>query len=220
MGGGGFAMEPENLLLDHYMLSLTGKPKPKVCFIGTASGDAQGYIDKFYAAYRTLDCIPSHLSLFLGTPQSVEQFILEQDLIHVGGGNTRNLLSLWREWKLDQILLKAYQQGIVLSGMSAGMVCWFEQGMTDSFGPVLSNLDCLGWLPGSACPEIDRRPTFIKQIQGGIIKGGLALDDGAGALYWDGELKECVSSRLLAKATHFEIQTANETQMPIRFLGK
>ena len=124
MGGGGFAMEPENLKLDRYLLSLSQKPHPKISFIGTASGDAETYHTKFYTAYKTLDCEPTHLSLFKPHTRDIETYILEQDIIHVGGGNTRNLLCLWKEWELDRILRKAYERGILFSGMSAGMLCW------------------------------------------------------------------------------------------------
>jgi dipeptidase E len=97
MGGGGFSMEPENLLLDRFVLSIAAVPEPKVCFVGTASGDAQSYIDKFYAAFSTLPSAPTYLSLFKPHTTDFRSFVLEQDIIYVGGGNTRNLLVLWRE---------------------------------------------------------------------------------------------------------------------------
>jgi dipeptidase E len=223
MGGGGFAMEPENLLLDRYMLSLTGKVKPTVCFIGTASGDATNYLDKFYAAYKTLDCEAKHLSLFKPPNQDLESYVLGCDLIHVGGGNTRNLLCLWKEWGLDKILLKASKQGVILSGMSAGMLCWFEEAITDSYGEKLGKLEALGILSGSACPHFDgeaaRRPSYLDLIRQGVLKGGLALDDGAGALFVDGKLDSCVSSRPGAKAFLFESKTAKENALSVRYLG-
>lgn len=223
MGGGGFAMEPENLRLDRYMLSLTNKVTPKVCFIGTASGDASTYLDKFYNAYKTLNCEPSHLSLFKPPTQDLESFVLDKDLIHVGGGNTKNLLCLWREWGLDKILLKASHQGVILSGMSAGMLCWFEEAITDSFGEKLGKLNGLGFLAGSGCPHFDgesnRKPSYTQLIKDGDIQGGLALDDGAGALFIDGKLSSCVSSRPAAKAFIYESKTANEMTLPVRFLG-
>ena len=199
MGGGGFAMEPENLLLDKYLLSLANNECPKICFIGTASGDSQNYIDRFYNSYRLLNCRPSHLSLFKPHTRNIESFILDQDIIHVGGGNTLNLLCLWREWKLDKILAKALSKDVILSGMSAGMICWFNQGLTDSKGIGLEPLDCLGFLDGSACPhfdgEEDRSPIFLSLVESGELSDGLALDDGVGALYVDGNIREVVSSR-------------------------
>ncbi len=158
------------------------------------------------------------------TTQSLESFVMEQDIIHVGGGNTKNLLCLWKEWELDKIIRKAYNSGTVLSGMSAGMICWFEQGITDSFGENLTSLDCLGFLTGSACPHFDgealRKSTYVNFIKEGKIKGGLALDDGAGALFTDGKLDSCVTSRVSARAYLFESKTAKEQTLPIQFLGQ
>src|SRR5215469_6054255 len=222
MGGGGFVMEPKNLLLDRYILSLADKPRPKICFIGTASGDSDWYIKKFYTAYKTLACVPKHLSLFKPQTRDLNSFILDQDIIHVGGGNTRNLLCLWTEWGLDRILKSAYKKGLVLTGMSAGMICWFEEGTTDSYGGV-DPIKCLGLLKGSASPhfdgEPDRRPKFIELIKSGQIKGGLALDDGAGALFLNEKLSECVSSRKKAGAYRFKSKTAKEERLSVRYLG-
>jgi len=98
MGGGGFSMEPDNLLLDRYVLAQTGKPRPRVSFVGTASGDSIGYIERFLASFRTLNCEPSYLSVFNGPLGDWREYVLSKDVIYVGGGNTRNLLVLWREW--------------------------------------------------------------------------------------------------------------------------
>ena len=106
MGGGGFSMEPDNPLLDKYFVKRIGKRSPSVCFVPTAAGDADGYIVRFYAAFNRLPCKPTHLSLFRA-PKDLEKFVLSQDAIYVGGGNTKNMLALWREWNLDRILRKA-----------------------------------------------------------------------------------------------------------------
>src|SRR4051812_10598830 len=121
MGGGGFSMEPGNPLLDEYLLKQTGKSRPSVCFVGTASGDAPDYILRFYAAFTKLRCNPTHLSLFK-PHQDLESFVLSQDAIYVGGGSTKSLLALWRDWELDRILRKAWTRGIVLGGLSAGSI--------------------------------------------------------------------------------------------------
>ena len=125
-------MEPDNLALDRYILAASGAPNPKVCFLPTASGDAQTYIDRFYASFGTLPCTPAHLSLFLPHTTDIRSFLLEQNVIYVGGGSTRNLLVLWREWELDAILREAWQAGVVLAGLSAGSLCWFQEGVSDS----------------------------------------------------------------------------------------
>ena len=164
MGGGGFSMEPDNLKLDKYLLSLSSKDKPKICFIGTASGDAEGYIDNFYKSMQELNCIPSHLALYRGPEGNLRDFVLDKDIFYVGGGNTRNLLTLWKEWKLDLYLKEVYELGAVLAGISAGSICWFEEGVTDSVPGKLSRLECLGILAGSNCPhfdgETDRRESY------------------------------------------------------------
>src|SRR5579884_3625897 len=112
MGGGGFSMEPDNLLLDRYVIQQTGKMRPRVCFVPTASGDSVNYIEKFYAAFRVLDCEPSYLSVFNGPAGDWRDFLLSKDVIYVGGGNTRNLLVLWREWGVDKIIREAWESGI------------------------------------------------------------------------------------------------------------
>jgi dipeptidase E len=223
MGGGGFAMEPENLVLDRYILSLAEKVKPKICFIPTASGDAPIYIENFYKAYNTLDCLPTHLSLFKPPTPDLESFVMAQDVFHIGGGNTKNLLALWRDWSLDTFLKQAYDVGKPMTGISAGMLCWFEQAVTDSFGAKLDRLDCLGWIKGSACPHFDgeaeRRPTYLNLIKTGRVKGGIALDDGVGALFVDGELSKTVSSRKSANGYLFASESAKETVLRPSYLG-
>jgi peptidase E len=205
MGGGGFSMEPENLLLDRYVLSAAGVSQPRVCFVGTASGDAQTYLDKFYAAFSTLACTPTHLSLFKPPTADLRSFVFDQNVIYVGGGNTRALLALWREWGLDAILREAWLSGIVMAGISAGSICWFKQGLSDSVIPgELAPLDCVGFLPDSNCPHYDgepgRRPAYHRFIREGKLNGGYAADDGAALHFIGGELKSVVSSRETAKA--------------------
>jgi len=197
-------MEPDNLSLDQYILSATGASNPRVCFVPTASGDAQSSLDRFYATFSTLPCVPSHLSLFKPPPGDFRSFVLEQDAIYVGGGNTRALLALWREWALDETLREAWQSGIVLAGISAGSLCWFEEGLSDSVkaGELLP-IRCLGFLKGSHCPHYDgepgRRPTYHRFIQDGSLSAGYAADDGA-ALHFIGEEPwKAVSSRPNAK---------------------
>jgi len=204
MGGGGFSMEPENLALDRYIVKQTGKRRPKVCFLPTASGDAEGYCFRFYAAFTQLDCHPSHLSLFRLPTANLESFVLDKDALYVGGGNSRSMLALWREWGLDAILRKAWHNGVVLAGLSAGAICWFEQGVTDSVPGPYTALPCLGFLPGSCCPHYDgepeRRPSYHRLLAEGQIQPGIALDNGAAAHYTDAGLFQIVVSRPDAKA--------------------
>lgn len=222
LGGGGFSMEPDNPLLDLYILEQSPEKTPKICFIPTASGDADSYIARFYDFFKQQNCEPTHLSLFKPPAQALEEFVLSQDILYVGGGNTKNLLALWREWGLDRIIEKAWNQGIILAGISAGSICWFEQGVTDSYGEELHPLTCLGLLSGSNCPhydgEVDRRPVFQRLLQQEQIKPGLAADDGV-ALHFIGDgLHDAVSSRPYAKA--YRVRKGYEEAVETRFLGK
>jgi dipeptidase E len=228
MGGGGFSMEPDNPLLDQFILSLARSSPPRVCFLPTASGDAEGYVAGFYRAFTSVDCRPSDLGLFERTIGDLESFVLAQDVIYVGGGNTASLLAVWRAHGLDQILRRAWEEGVVMCGLSAGMNCWFEQSVTDSFD--LARLaplhDGLGLLPGSACPHYDgeeqRRPTFTRLVASGELPDGWAADDGAGLVFAGRELVEVVTSRPRAGAYRVQ-RTADggvsEDPLPVRYLG-
>lgn len=204
LGGGGFSMEPENLALDRYVLALTGKPRPRVCFVGTASGDSEVYTSNFYASLAKLDCVPSHLPLFQRGSRPLAEHLLSQDVVYVGGGNTANLLAVWRVHGVDEILREAWRRGIVLTGVSAGSICWFESGTTDSFGPVLQPVrGGLGLLPGSHSPHYDgeptRRPIYQDLVLRGELPDGWGLDDGA-AIRWEGTSPaEFVASRPAAR---------------------
>jgi peptidase E len=208
VGGGGFSKEADNLALERYILQQSGKTRPRVCFIPTASGDSDTYIRRFYDSFWTLACQPRHLSLFRLPTDDLQSFVMDHDVVYVGGGNTRNLLSLWRDRELDRILQAALQQGVVLAGSSAGSVCWFEQGVTDSNTPIgssrLSSISCLGFLAGSNCPhydsEINRRPEYHRLLGEGKIGDGWAVDDGVGLHFVNGKLEATISARCEAKA--------------------
>ncbi|MEH1835590.1 MAG: peptidase E [Nostoc sp.] len=226
MGGGGFSMEPENPLLDRYILGLSKKKRPKICFIPTASGDSDKYIVRFYSAFVQLLCQPSHLSLFNPPTSDFRSFVLEQDIIYVGGGNTKNLIALWKEWGLDHILREAWESGVILSGLSAGSICWFEEGVTDSIPGKMTVLQCLGFLKGSNCPHYDgeptRKPAYHQLLSAGLISSGYAVDDGV-ALHFVGEqLEKVVSSRPQPKAYSLERvdETVKETILEPIYLGK
>jgi dipeptidase E len=226
MGGGGFSMEPGNPLLDLYILSLARRRPAKVCFVPTASGDAQSYLDKFYSAFAKFECSSIHLSLFDPPTTDLRSFVMEQDIVYVGGGNTRNLLVLWREWGLDKILYDAGQTGTVLCGISAGSLCWFDEGVTDSFSKLdLRPLKCLGFLSGSNCPHYDgeptRRPAYQKLIKQGQLKSGYGVDDGAALHFVNGELVKVVSSRPAARAYFVKQngESVEEHPLDADFLG-
>jgi dipeptidase E len=203
LGGGGFSME-KHRALDRHFVAQTGKARPRVLFIGTASGDVESYRGKFYAAMRDLHCRAAHLSLFQPPSGDLEGFVRKHDAIFVGGGNTRSLLALWHEWGVAAILRGAYVRGTLIGGVSAGMICWFDWGITDSVPGALTPLRCLGWLPGSACPHYDaereRRPTFRRLVGSGAIPPGFAADDGVALHFVSGALHDVVSVRPHARA--------------------
>src|SRR3970040_472573 len=183
IGGGGFYRDSENLALEKYVIQQTGVGSPRVCFVPTASGEPDHYLSSFYAAFLKLGCRPSVLTFFKRTPE-LRSFLLDQDVLYVGGGNTKTLLAVWRDWGVTEILREAWESGVVLTGVSAGAICWFEQGLTDSFSGELRLLDCLGFLPGSCCPhyasEAQRRPSYHKFLASGEINAGVAIEDWTG----------------------------------------
>ena len=224
LGGGGFSMEPDNLALDRHVLSLAGVERPRVAFVPTASGDADSYVARFHEAFATLPCEASHLSLLKREIADLRAFVLAQDVIYVGGGNTFNMLALWKLHGLDVIFREAWEAGVVLAGISAGALCWFESGPTDSFGP-LAPMTCLGFLAGSLCVhydgEVARRPTYLGLVADGAVPDGWAADDGAALVFAGETLGEVVTSRPAARA--FRVARgpggATETTLPTRFLG-
>ena len=224
LGGGGFSVEPNNLALDRYILAQARVPEPAVAFVPTASGESDNYIVRFYTAYLGLPCRPSHLAFFRRTPD-LRSYLLAQDVIYVGGGNTKSMLAVWHEWGVPELLREAWESGIVLAGISAGAICWFEQGVTDSFADQLRAIDCLGFLPGSCCPhysgEAERRPTFHRLLRQGEIAPGFAIDDGA-ALHFTGDQVHCVvASRRGATAyrVHSTGTEVREEPMSVEYLG-
>ena len=196
--GGGFSNQGRGSKLDDFILGLARASSPRVCFLPTASGDADSYVADFYRAFIDRDCRPIDLALFRRTVVDLEHFLLEQDIIYVGGGNTANMLAAWRVQGVDRILRKAWESGVVLAGISAGAICWFEASVTDSFGLELSGMrDGLGFLPGSACPHYDseerRRPIYRQLVARGF-PAGYAIDDGAGLHFVGTDLVEVVST--------------------------
>jgi len=179
IGGGGFGRALGDLKIEKYIVSLTDKKIPKICFIPTASGDNDLYKLNFYRAFSKLYCETSHVDFFSRT-EDLEKKILTQDIIYVGGGNTKSMLAVWRDWKLDIILKKAYESGIILSGVSAGAICWFEKGITDSYANKLEILNCLGFIKGIACPHFDeekeREPFVNNLLINGLIKSCICIE--------------------------------------------
>ena len=221
LGGGGDTME-QTLLLYEYVLGLTGKAKPKLLYVPTALADsvhsAEGVLG-FYDTFRGRG-EPSHLFTFPWPPEDLRELVLSQDAICVSGGSTANMLAIWRTHGIDALLREAWESGVVLWGASAGMICWFEAGVTDSFGPQLAGMDCLGFLPGSACPHYDgeeqRRPRYRELVDSGFPEG-IAADDGVGLHYMGTELQEIVTCR--PGATAYRVTSAGELKLYARELS-
>lgn len=182
IGGGGFGANPGQGIIEKYILKQTKKKNPKICFIPTATGDNEAYKVNYYSTFTNLDCYPSHLDFFKRTPD-LNDLILNQDAIFVGGGNTKSMLAVWREWGLDKILKKAYLNGTVMSGVSAGAICWFQNGITDSWASNLKMMPCLNFIKGTCCPHYDeepeRKPAVKNFLLRNKVKNVYAVDGGA-----------------------------------------
>jgi len=179
IGGGGFGRIIKDLKIEKYIKLQSSKESPKICFIPTATGDDKDYIDNFYKAFDSLGCKTSHIDFFKRTID-LRPHILDQDIIYVGGGNTKSMLAVWKEWGLDKILKEAYEHNIIMSGVSAGAICWFEKGITDSWKDNQATIDCLGFVKGICCPHYDEEPEripYVKQIlEAGEIEGCYAVE--------------------------------------------
>lgn len=202
LGGGGFSMEKEGSLLDDYVLSLTGVSRPRVCFLPTASGDADHYVVRFYRRFSP-DCDASHVSLFRrdqgtgGVEDDLASHLLAQDLIYVGGGNVLSMLGAWRAHGLDAILRRAWRRGIVLCGPSAGSLCWFEQALS-AFHGAPRVVRGLGFLPYSNCVHYDAEPARRAEYHRFVADGlhaGFAVEDGVALHFRGTDVERAVSSR-------------------------
>jgi dipeptidase E len=211
LGGGGFLMENRHSPIDQYIVKLAGPVRPRICFVSTPNGDLPEGIDKFYEAYGPLDCEPSHLAFFRKPGPGaialagIEDSLLGMDAIFVGGGNTRSALGVWREWGLQEVFQRALLSGVLLSGMSAGAICWFESGLTDSvWGAGLQPLRCLGFLGGACSVHYQSDPlrkTMLHELVAArALAEGIGIDDYAGVLYEDGRIARVLSWRRGAAA--------------------
>ena len=215
--------DPEDARLADFVLGLARRDPPKLCFLPTASADRDQAIATFFETFAAR-AEPSVLRLF-GVPRAgIREFLLERDVIWVAGGNTANMLAIWRLHGVDSALREAWEAGTVLAGWSAGAICWFEAGVTDSFGPELAPLnDGLGFLGGSFCPHYDseelRRSTYERLVAEGLSEG-YAAEDGVALHFRGTELAEVVSSRSEGRA--FRVERAGdgieETALPVRHL--
>jgi len=224
-GGGGFSMEAGNPLLDEYVRSLSSRERPKVCFLPTASGDADHYVVRFYRHFSPAVCEPSHISLFRRDhgPACLRTHLLEQDLIYVGGGSVISLLGVWGAHGLDEVIAEAWEAGVVLCGLSAGSLCWFKEGVTAFHGPP-QRIEGLGLLPHSNAvhyvDEPGRKESYRAAIADGMV-GGYAAEDGSALHFVGDDLARVVSSRPNAGAHRVEVVDGEviETRLEADYLG-
>lgn len=225
MGGGGFSMEDP--LSDDYVLGLVDASRPKICFVPTATSAMPVYVLRFFDAFPAGRFEPTYLDLFNRTVGDLTSFLGEQDVIYVGGGNTANMLAIWRLHGVGDALRAAWESGVVCCGVSAGANCWFEASTTDSFLADHADplLDGLGFLSGSFTPhyrsEAQRRPSLHRLVAGGELPAGLACDDFAAVHFEGTSLVEVVASSEGACAYRVEREgdTAVETPLTVRRLG-
>jgi dipeptidase E len=230
IGGGGFLMESKPSALDAYIVSIANVKRPRICFVPTASGDSHEQIDKFYAAFARFPAQLSHLSFFRKPTKGAillnrfELDMLDQHVIYVGGGNTRSMLAVWREWGLTKLLRAALKHGVVLAGVSAGAICWFDWGASDSAAPGVRStaLRCLGFLKGSCSPhwggEPHRRRDFHALVRSGALPAGYGIADGAAMLFEGNRLVDTVSCAPSAGVFRVELlgDRLRETQIAAR----
>jgi peptidase E len=199
----GGATTPADVALFPYVIAQARRPSPRVALLPTASGDSDAFIVKFYETFARLPCDPSHLRLF-GRVGNLEAYIAAQDVILVSGGNTKSMLALWREWELDVLLKRAWQSGTVMAGFSAGAICWFSEGLSDSWADRLAPVPGLGLIGGSCCPhyssEPERRPAFQALVARGNVAPGIAIDDGAAVHFRGTSIAAIVTARTDADA--------------------
>jgi peptidase E len=226
MGGGGFTMQERTSALDRLVLTMTGEPVPKVCFLPTASGDPREQTTRFYERFGSWPCEPSILSLFHLGRDRIDpiKHLLAQDAIYVGGGSIRNMLAVWREHGVDQAMRAAWESGVVLTGLSAGAMCWFAGGITMSGGAPEAVVG-LGLVPGSLSVHLDsepeRRPVYRAAVAAGELQSGYALDDSAAVVFHGTRLTACVASRPGARVLRVQSDGAggaDERELPVRVL--
>ena len=225
-GGGGFSMESGNPLLDEYVLGLARAEKPRVCFLPSASGDADHYIVRFYRAFPADRCEASHISLFRREqgPADLRAHLLSQDLIYVGGGSVISLLGVWRAHGIDEIVREAWEAGVILCGLSAGSLCWFSEAVTGFHGAP-RKVEGLGLLPFSNCvhyePGSTRRFAFHGFLREGMASG-YAAEDGAALHFVEDELSRVVASRPSARGYRLDAVGNRVVEMRIAttYLGE
>lgn len=220
IGGGGFSDGGQTTPIDHFVMSLAKKERPRVCFIPTASGDSEGYISSFYSAFESASYQATHLPLFnRPDPEELEKIVHCSDVIYVGGGNTANLLAIWSLHAVPELLRAAYVRGVVMAGVSAGGMCWFKSGLTDSFGPSMKFLtNGMAFLPDAFCPHFDSEVVRRQRFQDELSHhqaNGWGVEDGVALHFVNEQFRGAVSSSG-KKAYRFQFADGKLNETPIQ----
>ena len=217
IGGGGFGRNDSAYLIEKYILSLTGKVCPKICFLPTATGDDDTYIVRFYSTFTKLNCVPSHIEFFNRTP-NIHNHIMKQDVVFVGGGNTKSMLAIWNDWGLSASLNDAYNKGVIMSGVSAGAICWFTSGITDSWDEELRLLTCLDFVKGTCCPHYDEEPSRIPFVKKMLLENKLtnciSIEGGSAIHFINGKPFKNVSFKYNKNSYNVYLKDNNVVESP------
>ena len=217
IGGGGFGRNNTSDLIEKYILTLSDKTSPKICFLPTASGDSDSYIVRFYSIFTKLNCKPTHIEFFKRTTD-IENIIMEQDIVFVGGGNTKSMLAIWNDWGMSNLLINAYNRGVIMSGVSAGAICWFTRGITDSWGNELRILPCLDLISGTCCPHYDEEPSRIPYVKKILheekVKNCISIEGGSAMHFIDGKPFKNVSFKNKKNTYNVFLNNSDIIQIP------
>ena len=217
IGGGGFGRNDSSCLIERYILNLSKKNCPKICFLPTATGDVDSYIVRFYSIFTRLNCLPSHIEFFKRTID-IHKHIMNQDIVFVGGGNTKSMLAVWNDWGMSSLLNHAYNEGVIMSGVSAGAICWFTNGITDSWDNELKILPCLDFIRGTCCPHYDEEPTRIPYVNRILledkVRNCIAIEGGSAIHFIDGKPFKNVSFKKNKNTYNVFQENKNIVQSP------
>jgi len=209
IGGGGFGSNPGVGIIEKYIIDQSDKKYPKICFIPTATGDDEKYKVNFYSTFDKLNCFSNHLDFFKRTPD-LEDLIFSNDIFYIGGGNTKSMLAVWKDWGLSNLLKKAYNNGAIMCGVSAGAICWFEKGITDSWASELKIINCLGFVSGNCCPhyneEPERKPSLEKFLNKGLLDNCYAIEGGCALHFKDGSPYKAIAFDKLKNAYFVKLE--------------
>ncbi|PCJ57599.1 MAG: peptidase E [Planctomycetota bacterium] len=226
IGGGGYYGPqggPNRMLL--HILKLTNKKFPNICLIPSASSNKEESIHAFTSSFNSFGAHPNYLDFYRLPTSDLEDWLMTFDAVYIAGGNTRNLLALWKAWDFDKILIKACDNGVVMSGSSAGAICWFEGGNSDYIPGQLNPIDGLGVLEGSICPHYsdtnNRRKSYLDMVEDGRLENGFGISDRAAIHYIDGKFHEALVEHEEAGVYKVEIDASNkvvETKMEAKLV--